>query len=188
LKIGVAKAVATDSGAVETWIGPRSGSTGDGADPTTITTSGDITADAQLLSEVTAEPDLSGFSVLAAGGKTKALATQRALVRNRIGNHAQLHTTGGNIGGIARFTGSTTSTAASTGGAIAVTVSLAARCGNYSPSVYSRRRLKNRMLAIILNPAGLTTTAGTKSSTPTTTLKKWMRMRSATTSTRSDPL
>ena len=38
------------------------------------------------------------------------------------------------------------------------------------------------------NPAGLTTTAGTKSSTPTTTLKKWMRMISATTSTRSDPL
>ena len=86
-------ALATDTTLVEAYIGPSTGTAGNPADPTVITTSGvlGVDVDASLTSTVIAVTDALGIGLLANGGLTTTTAVLNPTVRAYLGDEAVIN-------------------------------------------------------------------------------------------------
>ena len=125
LRVNKLEAEARDTGLVEARIGPDD--LGNDANRSDVTTTGaaGIVVTANLDSTVTASPKLFGFSLFGAGGSNKAIATEDASVRAKVGNWSNLLAKDGGITIDAGLLTNTTATASSVGAAVGISIVLA---------------------------------------------------------------
>jgi hypothetical protein len=84
---------ATDTSTVEAYVGPKQGTAGDAAHPTTLTTTaaGGISVGAGLDSNVTATTDALSIGLLGDGAVTSTTATANPSIRAYVGDQAALN-------------------------------------------------------------------------------------------------